>query len=117
MSGIRRIYNNGASSNVPSSRHIVQDCKKTLRAFGIVYENKRGMVPVLANRNGRRNMSEGRNTAGWGKVRIKHLLIAEIGRWLHDDAVSAKHSRTTKILVQIAEEYNNSSDKELSDDE
>ena len=90
---------------------------KKLRAFGIVYENKGGMVPGLANRNGHRDVAEGRNKAGWGGVWIENLLIAEISRWLHADAVSAKNIRTTNILVQIAEEYNNSSDEELSDNE
>ena len=73
-------------------------------------------MPGLANRNGHRNVAKGRNKAGWGGVWIKNLLIAEIGRWVHDDAVSAKNSRTTNILVQIGEESNNSSDEELSDD-
>ena len=35
MSGIRRIYGNDGG-NVPSSARIVQDCKKAIRAFGIV---------------------------------------------------------------------------------
>ena len=117
LSGIRRIYNNGASSNVPSLMRIVQGCKKTLRAFGIMYENNGGMVPGLVNRNDHQNVAEVRNTTGWGRVWIKKLLIAKIARWLYSDAISAKNSRTTKILVQIAEEYNNSSDEELSDDE
>ena len=52
VSGIQRIYNDPASSNVPSSKRIVQDCNKALRAFGIVYEHNGGMVPGLANRNG-----------------------------------------------------------------
>ena len=117
MSGIQRIYNNAAGSNVPSSERIVHDCDKALLAFGAVYKHNGGMVPGLANRNGHRNVAEGRNTAGWGGVRIKNLLIAEIGRWLHEHAVSAKNSRTRDIIVQLAEEYNNSSDEELSDDE
>ena len=74
-------------------------------------------MPGLANNNGHQNVAETRNTAGWGGVWIKNLLLAKIGRWLHVDRVSAKNSRTTKILVQIAEEYNNSSDEELSDNE
>ena len=75
------------------------------------------MVPGLANRNGHRNVAAGRNTAGWGGIRIKNLLIAEIRRWLHADAVSAKNSRTTDIIVQLAEEYNNSSDEEMCNNE
>ena len=62
-------------------------------------------------------MAEGSNTDGWGGIRINFLLIAEAGRWLHADAVSAKNSRTTDVIVQLAEECNNSSDEELSDDE
>ena len=52
-----------------------------------------------------------------GRSGIKKLRIAEIGRWLDEHAVSPKNSRTTDIIVQLAEEYNNSSDEELSDDE
>ena len=117
VSGIQRIYNNPASSNVPSSERIVQDCNKALSAFGTVYEHNGSMVPGLANRNGHRNVAAGRNTAGWGGIRIKNLLIAEIRRWLHPDAVSAKNSRTTEIIVQLAEECNNPSGEEVSDDE
>ena len=117
VSGIRRIYNDKIGSNVPSSKRIVQDCKKALRAFGMVYEHRGGMVPGLANRNGHRNVSKGSNTDGWGGVRIKNLLIAEVGRWLHADAVSAKNDRTTDIILQLAEECNNSSEEEVSDDE
>ena len=90
VSKIRRIYNDETGSNVPLSKRIVQDCKKALRAFGMVYEHKGGMVAGLANRNGHRNVAEGRNTAGWGGVRIKNLLVGEVGRWLHADALSAK---------------------------
>ena len=39
----------------------------------------------------------------------------EVGRWLHEDAVSAKNSRTLEILEQLAEECN-SSDEEVNDD-
>ena len=117
VSGIQRIHNNPASSNVPSSDRIVQDCNKALRAFGTVYEHNGSMVPGLANRNGHRNVAAGRNTAGWGGIRIKNLLIAEIRRWLHADAVSAENSRTTEIIVQLAEEYNNPSGEKVSDDE
>ena len=45
------------------------------------------------------------------------LNIADDGRWLHANAVNAKEERTTDIIVQLAEEYNDSSDEELSDDE
>lgn len=116
VSGIKRIYGNDGG-NVPSSDRIVQDCRKALRAFGIVYEHSGAMVPGLANRNGHRNYAAGRNTEGWGGVRIKNLLVEEVGRWLHADAVSTKNSRTADILVKLAEEDNDSSDEELSDDE
>ena len=101
MSEIRHIYNNGTSSNVPSSRHIVQDCRKVLRTFRIVYENNGGMMPGISNMSGHRNVAEGMNTAGWGGVWIKNLLIAEIGRWLHADAVKAKNSRKMKLLYSL----------------
>ena len=38
VSGIRRIYENDGG-NVPSSRRILQDCRKALNAFQVVYEN------------------------------------------------------------------------------
>ena len=69
--GIRRIYNNAASSNVPCSRRIVQDCKKALFSFGVVYEHRGGMVPGLANRNGHRNVAADRNTVSWGGAHVK----------------------------------------------
>ena len=78
--------------------------KKGINAFGTVYEHCGRMVPGLANRNGHRNFAAGRNTEGWGGLRIKKLLVEEIDRWLHEDAVGAKDSRTTEILAQLAEE-------------
>ena len=36
-------------------------------------------------------------------MRIKNLLVMEVGRWLHDDAVSAKNSKTLNLMVHIAE--------------
>ena len=117
VSGVKRIYNNPIGSNVPSSKRIMQDCKKALTAFGLVYEHGGGMVPGLANRNGHRNLAEGRNTSGWGGARIKNLMVAEVGRWLHADALSTKNSRTTELIVQIAGESTDSSDGEISDDE
>ena len=82
-----------------------------------MYEHGGGMVPGLANRNGHRNLAAGRNTDGWGGAWIKNLLVAEIGRWLHADALSAKYSGTTDLIVQLANECDNSSDEEISDDE
>ena len=100
-----------------SSKRIMQDCKKVLNAFGSVYEHGGKMVPGLANRNGHRNLASGRNTSGWGGSRVKNLLVAELKRWLHTDAVSAKNSRTIEILVQIAGEEDSSSGEESGDDE
>ena len=74
------------------------------------------MVPGLANRNGHHNLAAGRNTAGWGGVRIKNLLVDELGRWLHEDTVSAKNSRTLQIIEQLANECE-LSDEEVSEDE
>ena len=91
--------------------------KKVLVSFGVVYEHHGAMVPGLANRNGHRNFAAGRNKSGWGGVRVKNLLVAEVDRWLHDDAVSAKSSRTHDLVVQIAEESIDSSDEEFSNGE
>ena len=113
--GINRIYGN-EHGNVPSSHRIVQDCRKAIRAFHAVYMHGGGMVPGLANRNGHRNYAVGRNTSGWGGLRIKNLLVEETGRWLHPHAVSAKSSRTNELLVQLAR-VDLPSDEELSDDE
>ena len=45
---------------------------------------------------------------------MKNVLVEEQGRWLHEDAVSAKNDRTTEILEQIAEKQIES-DKEMDD--
>ena len=116
VSGINRIYGNNGG-NVPSSKRIMQDCKKALNAFGSVYEHGGKMVPGLANRNGHRNFASGRNTEGWGGARVKNLLVEEVGRWLHEDAVRSKNSRTVEILAQIAGEQDSSSGEESGDDE
>ena len=89
---------------------------KAIRAFNDVHTHGGGMVPGLANRNGYRNHNVGRNTTGWGGLRIKNILVEEVGRWLHADAVSAKLERTTKLLVQLTQD-DFPSDEELSDDE
>ena len=52
-----------------------------------------------------------------GRRLCKKLLVAEVDRWLHADVVSAKNSRTSDIIVQLAGECNNSSDEEVSDEE
>ena len=46
----------------------------------------------------------------------KHT-VEEVGRWLHEDAVSAKNSRTVEIIAQIAGEQDSSSGEESGDDE
>ena len=74
------------------------------------------MVLGLANRNGHRNAAAGRNTDGWGGVRVKNVLVDEQYRWVHDDAVSAKDSRTAEILAHFAGEQS-SSDEQSADDE
>ena len=79
VSGINRIYGN-EHGNVPSSTRIVQDCRKAIRPFHAVYMHGGGMVPGLANRNGHRNYTVGRNTSGWGGLRIKNLSFEETGR-------------------------------------
>ena len=94
VKGIIRLW----GTNVPSSDRIEQDCDKALRSFGCVYEHGGRMVPNLANRSGHRNLAAGRNTTGWGGVRVKNLLRAEEGRWLHPDAVDAKRKRTADII-------------------
>ena len=82
----------------------------------LLYEHVGAMVPGLANRNHHHNLAAGRNTAGWGGVRIKNLLVDEVGRWLHEDAVSAKNSRTLQIIKQLADKCDSSDDK-VSEDE
>ena len=116
VSGINRLYGN-EGGNVPSSLRIIQDCDKAIRAFGVVYEHGGRMVPGLANRNGHRNIAAGRNRSGWGGLRIKNLLAEELDRWLHADAISAKNSRTTEVIVQLTKECDNPSDEEVSDNE
>ena len=68
------------SDDVPSSKRIIQDYSKALRAFDIIYAHNGGMVPGLANRNGHRNVAAGRNTDGWGGVQIKNILVQDVGR-------------------------------------
>jgi len=100
VEGIRRIYGN--EGNVPSSKRIIEDCDLALNAFGVVYEHGGRMVPALANRNGNRNYAAGRNTVGWGGLRIKNVLMEEKRRWLHKHALEAKAERTKECLVALA---------------
>ena len=70
------------------------------------------MVPGLANRNGHHNHAAGRNTAGWGGVRVKNLLVEEVNRWLHHHAISAKAERTDTVLMNLVAAGEESSDEE-----
>ena len=112
--GINRLYGN-EGGNVPNSKRIIQDCNRALRAFGIVYEHGGRMVPGLVDRNGHRNIAVGRNSAGWGGLRVKNLLVAEVGRWLHADAVSTKNSRTVELLLTLNEDNISSGEEEPDD--
>jgi hypothetical protein len=117
QSVIRRIYN-PITGNVPSSRRIIQDCNKALRAFYTVFQHGGKRVPDLANRMGHRNVAAGRNGEGWGGMRVKHVLSAEVGRWLHDDAAIVKSERTAEILercCQCQEICDNSSSESSQD--
>ena len=82
-----------------------------------MYEQHGGIVPGLVNRNGHGNLAACKNTSGWGGARIKDVMVADVGRWLHADAVSTKNSTTRDLIVQIAGESIDSSDGEFSDDE
>ena len=93
------------------SERIIHDCNLALRAFRVVYEHGGAMVPGLANRNGHHNHAAGRNTEGWGGVRVKNLLVEETSRWLHPDAISAKAERTASVLANLAR------GEDLSDEE
>ena len=59
------------------------------------------MVRELASRSGHRNHAAGRNTDGWGGVRVKNLLKEEIGRWLHRDALEVKAERTAVFFQTL----------------
>ena len=69
----------GAEGNVPNSERICHNCENALIAFGVVYRNGENMVPELSNRVGRRNHAVGRNNTGWGGLRVKNLLVVEVG--------------------------------------
>ena len=45
----------------------------------------------------------------WGGVRVKNLMVAEIGRWLHDNSLQAKSERTADIIVEIEDSDNKNS--------
>ena len=72
MSEIQRIYGN-EGRNVLSSRKIIQDCNKTLHAFGVVYAHGGEMLPGLTNRNGHRNITAGRNRSDWEGASKTHF--------------------------------------------
>ena len=58
----------------------------------------------LANRSRHRNHVVGRNNEGWGGVRVKNVLVEEIGRWLHSDAVDTKSERTEELIANLMNE-------------
>jgi len=99
VKGILRIY--GTEGNVPCSSRIVTDCDKALTAFGKVYEAGGKMVRELCSRSGHRNHAAGRNTDGWGGLRVKNLLREELKRWLHRDAVAVKEERTAFFFQNL----------------
>ena len=98
--GIERLW--GTGGNVPSSERIMGDYNKALIAFGIVFRAGGKMVPGLANRSGHRNHAAGRNQYGWGGVRVKNLLLEEVGRWLQHRAEEAKAERTEELIELLA---------------
>ena len=99
VSGIERIW--GIGGNASSWKRIMQDCDKALVAFGKVFRAGEKMVPGLANRSGHQNHAAGRNQAGWGGVRVKNLLLEEVGRWLHPQEEEAKAERTKELIKSL----------------
>lgn len=71
---------------------------KALVSFGVVHEADRKMVPELENCICHRKHIAGSNTDGWGGVKIKNLLVDEIGRWLHRKALVVKTQMTAKLI-------------------
>ena len=96
---------------MPSSNSIICEYDRALHDFETVYEHGR-MVPGLANRNGHRYHTVGRNMKGWGGLLIKSMLLEEVNRWLHSDAIQSKNERTEEFFTQLAHGTNNSSDVE-----
>ena len=96
VKGILWIY--GSKGNAPSSSQIIADYEKALNEFGKVYEAGGKMVHELVNQSGHRNHAAGRNTDGWGGVRVKNVLIDDIGWWLHRDALEVKSKRIVELI-------------------
>ena len=90
--------------NVPSSSRIKHDCDKALCVFGTLFRNGGKMVPGLPNWSGHLNHVIGRNTEGWGGIRVKNMLVEEIGWWLHSDAEDAKAHQTEELIQQLTNE-------------
>ena len=88
VDGIRRLWG-AQGGNVPSSKRIMEDCDRALRAFGEVYAHGGKMVPGLASRNGHRNHIAGRNTDGWGGAARKKC----VGGGVKTVASSRRHHR------------------------
>ena len=88
----------------------MEDCDRALQAFGEVYAHGGKMVPGLASRNGHRNHIAGRNTDGWGGLRVRNVLVEESKRWLHPDAITVKEERTEAVLYNLTADDVDSSD-------
>ena len=99
VKSIERIW--GKEGNVLNSHRILQDYDKALYAFRVVYEASGKMVPKLGNRSGHRNHAAGMNRYSWRGVRVKKLLVEEIERWLHLDALEVKIQRTVKLIQTL----------------
>ena len=50
-------------------------------------------------------------------MRVKNLLVAEIGRWLHSDAVQVMSEQTASIIAEIEESENEHSIHDTSEGE
>ena len=110
--GIMRLW--GAEGNVPLLQRIIQDCDKALRDFRVVYRAGGKMVPGLANRRLHRNHAEGRNKDDWGGVRVRNMLVEEVGRWLHRDAEEVKSEQIAELIEFL---QNQQQEVEVSSDQ
>ena len=78
-------------------------------------KNKIDTATVITS--GHRNLAAGRNKSGWGGVRIKNVLAAEKGRWLHKDALAVKNNRTQECIERLQIESLESDENTSSDGE
>ena len=86
---------------MPNSRRILQDCDKIIYAFGVVYEAGGKMVPESGNHPGHRNHTSGRKRDSWRGVRVKNILMEEIGRLLDSDTLEVKIQRTAELIQTL----------------